>query len=256
MDKRINLELRGRQPSKLKELDLSGCKTTGEIEGLNEEFTSLEVLDFSNANITSLKTFPKLPNLLKLDFSGNRLSKGLEYLKECTNLKYLNISSNRIKELEPLEPLKSLAHLTHLELGLDNWENSKDQQELRQSIFELLPNLQYLDQTDIDGNEEDDDEGIMNGKGLDDVSDGDDELEDEEGEEDDDDDEDSDDEDEDGANLSALYDNGDVLEDEEEEDEDYNEDASEDDEEEDEVSEPEPEQSTRGKKRKLDDRAV
>lgn len=253
MDKRINLELRGRQPSKLKELDLSGCKTGGEIEGLTEEFESLEVLDFSNSNITTLKTFPKLPNLRKLDFSGNRLSKGLENLKECTNLKHLIISGNRIREMEVLEPLKSLEHLTHLEIGLDSWDPSFEQTQMRMKIFEMLPSLQYLDQTDIDGNDEEDDEGILNGKVLDDVSDGDDELEDEEGEEDEEDDEESEEEEDDGNNIRALYDNGVVLQDDDD-DEDYNEDASDDEEEEDE--DPEPEQSTRGKKRKLDDRPV
>jgi len=242
----------------LKELDLSGCKTGGEIEGLTEEFESLEFLDFSNSNITTLKTFPKLPNLRKLDFSGNRLSKGLENLKECTNLKHLIISNNRIREMDVLEPLKSLEHLTHLEVGLDSFEAplARDQPELRMKIFELLPSLQYLDQTDIDGNEEDeDDEGILNGKILDDVSDGDDELEDEEGEEDEEDDEDSEEEEEEvGNNLSTLYTGNGVLQEDDDEDEDYNEDASDDEEEEDE--DPEPEQSTRGKKRKLDDRPV
>ena len=57
----------------LKELDLSGCKTLGEIEGLTEEFTSLEMLDISNSNITTLKNFPKLPNLRKVSISGGHL---------------------------------------------------------------------------------------------------------------------------------------------------------------------------------------
>eukprot|EP00092_Neocalanus_flemingeri_P019122 GFUD01020713.1.p1 GENE.GFUD01020713.1~~GFUD01020713.1.p1 ORF type:complete len:254 (-),score=81.08 GFUD01020713.1:1476-2237(-) len=253
MDKRINLELRGRQPSKLKELDLSGCKTGGEIEGLTEEFESLEFLDFSNSNITNLKTFPKLPNLRKLDFSGNRLSKGLENLKTCTNLKHLMISRNRFRELDILEPLKSLEHLTHLDVGIDI--PGVDQPQLRLKVFELLPNLQYLDGYDIDGNEEDDDAVIPNGMPRldDDVSDGDDELEDEEGEEEEEDDEDSD-EGEGETGIEARYVNGVVLQ-EDEDDEDYNEDASED--EDDEVEEDEePEQSTRGKKRKLDDGTV
>ena len=148
---------------------------------------------------------------------------------------------------------------------------ARDQPELRMKIFELLPSLQYLDQTDIDGNEEDeDDEGILNGKILDDVSDGDDELEDEEGEEDEEDDEDSEEEEEEvGNNLSTLYTGNGVLQEDDDEDEDYNEDASDDEEEEDEGKisqrylqtnltclDPEPEQSTRGKKRKLDDRPV
>ena len=57
----------------LKELDLSGCKTLGEIEGLTEEFTSLEMLDISNSNITTLKNFPKLPNLRKVSISRGHL---------------------------------------------------------------------------------------------------------------------------------------------------------------------------------------
>ena len=50
----------------VKELDLSGCKTGGEIEGLTEEFESLEFLDINNCNITNIKSFPTLPNLRKL----------------------------------------------------------------------------------------------------------------------------------------------------------------------------------------------
>jgi len=256
MDKRINLELRGRQPAKVKELDLSGCKTGGEIEGLTEEFESLEFLDINNCNITNIKSFPTLPNLRKLDISGNRLSKGLENLKKCTNLKHLIINNNKIRELEVLEPLKSLEHLTHFDVGIDQLViTGVDQHVMRAKIYELLPNIQFLDGYDIDGNEEDDDDGgIRNGKVLDDdVSDGDDELEDEEGEEEEEDDEDS--EDEGAPDLSVLYDNGVVLQDDED-DEDYNDDASEDEDDELEDEDPEPEQSTRGKKRKLDDGTV
>jgi len=263
MDKRINLELRGRQPPTLKELDLSGCKTLGEIEGLTEEFTSLEMLDISNSNITTLKNFPKLQNLRKLDLSGNRLSKGLENLKICTNLKHLNISSNRLRELEALEPLKSLEHLTHLELETSDYSDTVFSTEAcRAKVFGMIPSLQYLDSTDIDGNEEDeDDDGITLTNGIgrirDDVYGGDDEGEEDEEEDDDDDDSE---EEEDGNNLSALYDaNGVALQDEYDDD-DYNEEVSDGEEEEEEEDEededPEPEHSTRGKKRKLDDPAV
>jgi len=261
MDKRINLELRGRQPATLKELDLSGCKTLGEIEGLTEEFTSLEMLDISNSNITTLKNFPKLPNLRKLDLSGNRLSKGLENLKICTNLKHLNIGSNRIRELEALEPLKSLEHLTHLELETSNYTDTVFSTEAcRAKVFAMLPNLQYLDSTDIDGNDEDeDDDGITLTNGIgrirDDVYGGDDE-----GGEDEEDDDDESEEEEDENNLSALYDANGVALQEEDDDDDYNEEVSEGEEEEEEEDEedeePEPEHSTRGKKRKLDDPAV
>jgi hypothetical protein len=264
MDKRINLELRGRQPAMLKELDLSGCKTMGEIEGLTEEFLNLELLDLSNSNLTTLKTFPKLPNLRKIDLNGNRLSKGLEHLKDCTNLKHIIINGNRFRDLEVLEPLNSLQHLTHLEVGMEKFSDSVfTTEERRMKLFERLKSLEYLDTTDIDGNDEDeDDDGLPLSNGIgkirEDISDGDDELEDEEGEEDeeddDDDDDDSDEEDEDGINITGTYDPNGVVLQEEYDDEDYNEDASDDEEEDDE--DPEPEQSTRGKKRKLDDPAV
>ena len=48
--------------------------------------------------------------LFQLDLCKNRLSKGLESLKECKRLKYLMLTGNRFKpsnELEVLEPLVS-----------------------------------------------------------------------------------------------------------------------------------------------------
>ena len=51
----------------IKELDLTACRDHGGgIEGLSEEFVSLELLELSKANITSLKNFPKLPSLKKV----------------------------------------------------------------------------------------------------------------------------------------------------------------------------------------------
>ena len=44
--------------------------------------------------------FPKLASLTKLDISENRLSKGLEVLKDCPNLKFLSINDNKFKEVK------------------------------------------------------------------------------------------------------------------------------------------------------------
>merc|ERR1711953_644424 len=106
MDNRIGLELRGKKKSEVTQLDLSGCNTGGEIVGLTEEFSALEQLDLQNASLTNIKLFPKLQNLKKLDLSGNRLSKGLEGLKDCPSLKSLSLSNNKFKEISTLEPLK------------------------------------------------------------------------------------------------------------------------------------------------------
>ena len=47
--------------------------------------------------------------LLQLELSDNRLSTGLGALKSCTNLTNLNLSGNKIKDIETLEPLVSIS---------------------------------------------------------------------------------------------------------------------------------------------------
>ena len=103
----------------VRDLDLSGVKTGGDIdiECFNSEFSNLETLDLSNSTITNLRGFPKLKNLKKLELSCNRLSRGLEILKDCPNLTQINLTNNKFKELEVLEPLGNLKHLTHLEVN-------------------------------------------------------------------------------------------------------------------------------------------
>merc|ERR1719445_3028579 len=197
MLKRINLELRGRPPNKVTELDLDGAKSLGEIDFGDLELDNLELLALSRTHLTSLKNFPTLPSLVKLDLCHNRLSKGLENLKHCTKLKCLLLTGNRFKptkDLEFLLPLASLPNLTHLELG-EKFYNEDDEElnsnKIRTKAFSLLPQLQYLDLMDKHGNPEDDnedDEQILNGtlgdddddEDSDDISDGDDELEEEE----------------------------------------------------------------------------
>ena len=104
---------------KVRDLDLSGVKTGGDIdiECFTSEFANLETLDLSQSTLTNLRGFPKLKNLKKLELSCNRLSRGLEILKECPNLTQIILNSNKIKELEVLEPLGHLKHLTHLEVN-------------------------------------------------------------------------------------------------------------------------------------------
>lgn len=244
MDKRIKLEMRGRQPHNVKELDLSGCKTGGDIEAeqFTDDFSNLETLDLSNSYITNLRAFPKLKSLKKLDLTGNRLSKGLESLKECTNLTHIIINSNKIKEMEALAPLADLKHLTHLELGL-RIELGED---YRQKVFELMPSLQYLDQEDINGDEEEEEEHV-NGNGVaeedEELEDGDDELEDEEAEVDD---EEESDIDEVAPLGDTLYPTSVLNDDEEEYDDD--EDGSEEDDDVEDSEEEEEVESTRGKR--------
>jgi hypothetical protein len=48
------------------ELNLDNCRTTGQVEGLTESFINLDYLSLNNAGLTSLKNFPKLPNLRRV----------------------------------------------------------------------------------------------------------------------------------------------------------------------------------------------
>jgi len=285
MEKRIELERRGKTPKQVKELILDNTRAT-QVEGLNEEYTSLESLSLINVGLTSLKGFPKLPALKRLDLGDNRISSGLAVLQGSPMLTHLNLSGNRIKDLETLEPLKNLSSLGNLDLF--NNPCSTDEDEFRKKVFEMLPSLKYLDSADVNNEEVDDSDiendldnnGVGGGEDDEDDDDDDDDLDDEEldeeddeeeenrgptggkagateedgEEEEDDDEEDGEEEEEDGPGLSALYndnigddgDDGDFNEEDEVEGED---DDVIDDEDEEENDSGEPE----GKKRKVEE---
>jgi len=250
MEKRIELEKRGRSPDKIAELNLDNCRSTS-IVGLSDEFTNLETLSLINVGLTSLKGFPKLPNLKKLELSDNRISGGLNLLHTSPKLTHLNLSGNKIKDLDTLEPLKEFKNLKNLDL-FNNEATSIDN--YREKVFLMIPSLKYLDGFDMEDKEAEDSEvedDEINGNGSED--------EDEEGledEEDEDDDEDLEDED---VGLDAVY--KEHLE-EESEGEDYEGEGVDDDEDEDELVEEEEdgededgedESAPRGKKRKHED---
>ncbi|GAB6032378.1 Acidic leucine-rich nuclear phosphoprotein 32 member [Chamberlinius hualienensis] len=168
MEKRVELEKRGRTPSQIRELNLDNCRSTT-LVGLTDEYVNLHTLSLINVGLTNLKGFPKLPNLKRLELSDNRISGGLNLLSASPNLTHLNLSGNKIKDIETLEPLKDFKHLENLDLfncevtGVDNY---------REKVFNLIPSLKYLDgydredmeaedsDADDDGNEEDENEDV------------------------------------------------------------------------------------------------
>uniref|UniRef100_A0A3Q0R022 Acidic leucine-rich nuclear phosphoprotein 32 family member n=1 Tax=Amphilophus citrinellus TaxID=61819 RepID=A0A3Q0R022_AMPCI len=208
MKKRISLELRNRNPAEVAELVVDNCRSSdGEVEGLTDEYVELEILSMVNAGLSSLSKLPSLPKLLGGERYDNTISGGLDTLAEkCPNLTHLNLGGNKIKELSTIEPLQNLKNLKSLDLysceitALDDY---------RDSVFELLPQLTYLDGFDQEDVEVPDSEAD-NGESF--GSPGDDEAG-PPGDDDDDDDEEEDDDEEgsegdDEVGLSYLMKEG------------------------------------------------
>ncbi|NXH20273.1 AN32B protein, partial [Bucco capensis] len=203
----------------VKELVLDNCRSQdGKVVGLSSDFENLEFLSMINVNLLSVSNLPKLNKLRKLELSDNRISGGLEVLAERTpNLTHLNLSGNKIKDINTLEPLKKLPNLHSLDLFncevtmLINY---------RESVFTLLPQLTYLDGFDADDQEAPDSDPEADGDGLEDEY--------ENGEENDDDEEDDldviDDEDDDDDDLEGEEEEDGVDDEEEDEEEDGEED--------------------------------
>uniref|UniRef100_A0A336K771 CSON011457 protein n=1 Tax=Culicoides sonorensis TaxID=179676 RepID=A0A336K771_CULSO len=146
MEKRIALEKRGRTEDQITELNLDNCRSTN-IEGLTDAFTSLESLSLINVGLVSLKNFPKLRSLRKLELSDNRLvffriSNGLVNITSCENIKSLNLSGNRIKEIDELQSLADLKCLEVLDLFNNEVTNIHN---YRETVFGIIPSLKYLD---------------------------------------------------------------------------------------------------------------
>ncbi|KAL9912984.1 acidic leucine-rich nuclear phosphoprotein 32 mapmodulin isoform 2-T3 [Glossina fuscipes fuscipes] len=223
MEKRIELERRARKANQITDLNLDNCRSTS-IVGLTDEYTALESLSLINVGLTTLKGFPKLPNLKKLELSDNRISNGLNYLHTSPKLQYINLSGNKIKDLEALKPLKEFKQLTVLDL-FNNEATQSDN--YREKIFEMLPSLKFLDGFDIHDveatSEGDDDEENGNYSEDDDSESGDTGDDDEHS-----DDDFSDDEDNGDVSLAEVY-NDDLEEDEDEWDEENAEDDDDDD---------------------------
>ncbi|XP_028428362.1 acidic leucine-rich nuclear phosphoprotein 32 family member E-like [Perca flavescens] len=225
MKKRISLELRSRNPKEVVELVVDNCRSSdGEVEGLTDEYTELEILSMVNIGLSSLAKLPSLPKLRKLEVSDNTISGGLDSLAEkCPNLTHLNLSGNKIKDLSSIETLPSLKNLKSLDLYSCEVSALAD---YRESIFELLPQITFLDGYDQEDNEIPDSEAEN-----DDEDDDDDDEEDEAGplrgggdDDDDDDDEDTDSSEGEEVGLSYLMkegiqdeeDDGDYVEEDEE----------------------------------------
>merc|ERR1712226_534274 len=167
MEKRIALECGNIEKSEVTVLNLDHCKTTG-VCGLTEEFVALETLSLINNGLTSLEGFPPLLKLRKLELADNFLSGGFEILESCPNLQRINLSGNKIKDVECLRPLSKLSNLVAIDLYCNEITSSEA---FPDNVKEILPNVQSFCEDELEGLSSDDD----------DEEDQDDEYEDEEG---------------------------------------------------------------------------
>lgn len=172
MERRIELETRGRPTHEIKSLNIDNCRSNGYIDGLSSEFTALSELSLINTGLTSLKKFPQVLKLQRLELAENRLSSGLHILERVApNLRYLNISGNRFKTWSSLEPLKELKDLRYLEIKCDKIEvdNSEDNNDssyfdLAEQIFENCPQIKSIDGKDRNGLPKSYEQALMEGE--------------------------------------------------------------------------------------------
>jgi hypothetical protein len=238
MEKRVELEMRGKTPGEVVELNLDNCRAT-QVAGITDEFKNLEFLSLINVGLTTLKGFPNLPSLKKLELSDNRLTGGFEHLSGCSSITHLNLSGNKLKDVEVLEPLKNLPKLKSLDLF--NCEVTS-QDGYREKVFETLKQLKYLDGFDKEEKECDDSE---DGLGDDDDEDEVDDAEDG-----------TDGEDGDDGEPGLAYLQSDRAVHDEDETEDFEPGENEADEDDDDIDDEEEESSGgRGAKRKFEDDA-
>ena len=70
-----------------------------------------------------------------MELSDNRISNGLNLLHTSPKITHLNLSGNKIKDLETLEPLKELKNLRNLDLFNNDTTNIEN---YREKVFNLI----------------------------------------------------------------------------------------------------------------------
>jgi hypothetical protein len=126
-------------------------RLTAEDKTYLEQFTTLERFCLNQTQLKSLENLPKSDKLEHLELAENQLT-GAE-LKHLTiyanSLVSLKLANNRVASFEDLEPLKKLTKLVTLDLE-GNPVTNKDGYTAK--VFEMLPQLQVLDNHDQEGN--------------------------------------------------------------------------------------------------------
>ena len=118
-----------------------------------EKYVNLIHLSLNNIGLKSLKNLPRIKGLYYLSLNNNDLS-GDDFDLLTTlypNLEKLKISGNVIEKIDNLLKLKPLK-LRKIDVKENPFSIGNDK--YKQKIFEMLPSLKIVDQTDKNGDEE------------------------------------------------------------------------------------------------------
>ena len=117
-----------------------------------EKYVNLIHLSFNNIGLKSLNNLPHIKNLYYLSLNNNELSgDDFDILKTLyPNLQKLKISGNVIEKIDNLLKLRPLK-LRKIEVKENPFSIGNDK--YKNKLFEMLPTLKVIDQTDKSGDE-------------------------------------------------------------------------------------------------------
>ena len=116
-----------------------------------ESVCGLTILTLNDCNLCTLKNFPKLPELLRLELINNKFeADDLRHLLQLKKLQSLSLNNCKIRDINDLRVLTEFEELVQLDV---NYTDITKQTNFTKEIFELLPNLQILNNKDDKGND-------------------------------------------------------------------------------------------------------
>lgn len=149
----ISSQTEGTDFEEVEELNLESwrAKTISPQEKkLLERYVNLDYLSMSGCGLESLKNFPVLSKLIKLDLNENSIKTGLENLNGLKDLMQLSFTKNKLDSIESFRPLSTLTSLVYLDIDGCPVTQIED---YRNKLFAIISNLQVIDTIDRSGKE-------------------------------------------------------------------------------------------------------
>jgi hypothetical protein len=117
-------------------------------KGFLEKFKALDSLSLAGCGIKSLVNFPNLPELVKLDLSGNSIKDGLSHLKHLTSLMQINLIGNPLEDLNEFECFRDFTQLVYLEIDKCPIASEAN---VKEKLFKMIQSLKIIDGFDENG---------------------------------------------------------------------------------------------------------